>query len=98
LREPWEAIALEGGRVRRSRRFGRPGRVDPKERIWLVIDGLGEGTVVRLNGQELAGVAGSFRMDVTDVLPERGNRIEMEMDAVAPASEVAIEIGVPAAS
>jgi hypothetical protein len=92
LREPWQTTALEDGRVRRSRRFGRPRRLDPHERVRLVIEAMPESGVVRVNGRELSGAAAGFRCDVTDLLHEN-NRVEIEASAIDAVGEVLLEIG-----
>jgi hypothetical protein len=92
LREPWEVAALEDGRLRRSRRFGRPSRLDPQERVWLVVERLPESGSVRLNGQELREAPGDIRCDVTELLLDN-NRVEIDLPATHELGEVSLEIG-----
>ncbi len=88
LREPWQTRTLEDGRVSRTRRFGRPRRLDPNERVWLVIEELPESGSVRLNGQELC----DARCDVTVLLLDN-NRVEIDLPAAHELGDVFLEIG-----
>ena len=51
-----------------ARRFGRPGRLDDGERVWLVIDGLSGEAEILLNEVPLEFVDGAdgLRVDITD--------------------------------
>ena len=57
-----------GARLCAARRFGRPGRLDVGERVWLVIDGLAGEAEILLNKVPLELVAGGdgLRGDITD--------------------------------
>ena len=59
-----------GNGFRAARRFGRPGRLDTGERVWLVIDGLSGEVEIRLNEVPLELVDGTdgLRVDITDEL------------------------------
>jgi hypothetical protein len=92
LREPWEETALENGRLRRSRRFGRPSRLDAHERVWLVVERLPESGSVRLNERELSETPGDVRCDVTELLLDN-NRVEIDLPTAYELGEVCLEIG-----
>jgi len=84
------------GRVRMTRKFGYPGRIDADERVWLTIDGVEGQASITLNGQLLAAnqqVACDF--DVTGLLGPR-NSLEVELDAANDHAglwgEVALEV------
>ena len=57
-----------GASVRAARRFGRPGRLDAGERVWLVIEGLSGEVEIWLNEESLEVVDGAsrLRVDITD--------------------------------
>jgi hypothetical protein len=86
------------GRVRFTRRFGYPGRIDAGERVWLTFAGV-EGTAeVWLNDHALGrheGSAGPFEYDVTTLLDTR-NRLVVEIAEMTGRGglwgEVALEI------
>jgi hypothetical protein len=86
------------GRVRFTRRFGYPGRIDADERVWLTFAGV-EGTAeVRLNGQPLGrheGAAGPFEHEVTRLLQAR-NQLVVEVEELTGRGglwgDVALEI------
>lgn len=66
-----------------KRSFGRPGTLDPAERVWLVIEGLSSGAIVWLNEAELAASGPpqtSVRCDVTELLRGR-NQLLVEWGA-----------------
>lgn len=84
------------GRVRFTRRFGAPGRVDDFERVWLTAAGVDAAAELRLNGQPLGQftAAESFEADVTTLLKPRN---ELIADVTGDArgglwGEVALEI------
>jgi hypothetical protein len=72
LRGPWQSEPLPQG-VRRSRRFGYPGRIDSDERVWLTFHGVGGRVEVSLNGQLLGTHEGlvAFEYEVTSLLRAR---------------------------
>jgi len=92
LREPWQTTTFEDGRVSRTRRFGRPRRLDPNERVWLVVKALPDSASVRLNGHELSEAPGDVRSDVTVLLLDN-NRVEIDLPAANELGEVFLEIG-----
>jgi len=65
--------------TRLVRRFGRPGRLDADERVWLVVAGLSGPTGILLNEVplELAKSPEGARADVTDRLVS-GNVLEFQ--------------------
>lgn len=66
-------------RARRAivrRGFSRPANLDDEERVWLVCEGLPQGAVVWLNGEDLRD--GVERWDITERLLLR-NVVEMEV-------------------
>ena len=85
------------GRARHDRSFGQPRQADPRERVWLVIEGISGTGTVRLNEHELGAIAGSstIQFDITDLLDAR-NRLQIEIvaadDSGGVTGEVALEI------
>jgi hypothetical protein len=86
------------GRVRFSRRFGYPGRIDTYERVWLIFEGVPGESAVRLNDRVLGQrnqSAGAFEFDVTPLLEAR-NELVVDVDVTADQSaswgETALEI------
>ena len=70
------------GRVRYSRRFGRPTGVQPGQRIDLVVERLDAFGLVLLNGRSLGAVAAGqsgWRADVTHLLAPR-NELGVEVE------------------
>jgi hypothetical protein len=92
LRGPWQGAPTAGG-VRRSRRFGYPGRIDADERVWLTCGGAGGRAAVSLNGQALGTHDGGtpFEYDVTGLLAAR-NEVVMEVEGDGAQGEVALEV------
>ena len=99
LRRPWRRLAGAPG-PGWSRRFGRPTGLEPRERVWLVIEGMPQAEVW-LNGNRLApaDLLVSERYDVTDRLMTRNEIvIAAETGPVAeaiadePPAEVYLEI------
>jgi hypothetical protein len=93
----WGDAGLPGfaGRVRFSRHFGYPGRIDDYERVWLTFGGV-EGTAqVSLNGRELGQLQGSGEFDVTGLLRAR-NELVVEVESASDRGglwdEVALEV------
>jgi beta-galactosidase/beta-glucuronidase len=59
------------GRVRYTRRFNCPTNLEPRERVWLVFDGIDHEAQVTLNGQALAQFRGcreTHRVEITRAL------------------------------
>jgi hypothetical protein len=86
------------GRVRFTRRFGYPGRIDAGERVWLTFAGVDGSAEVWLNGCPLGrheGAAGPFEHEVTPLLDTR-NRLVVEVEEATGRGglwgEVALEI------
>jgi hypothetical protein len=75
-------LADFAGRVRFSRRFGYPGRIDTYERVWLTFAGAEAVAEVWLNGESLGrfGGTGPFEFEVTPLLQER-NELMVEVEA-----------------
>jgi hypothetical protein len=92
LRGPWQSAPAAGG-VRRSRRFGYPGRIDADERVWLTFGGAGGRVAVSLNGRALGTHEGgtSFEHDVTGLLAAR-NEVVMEVEGGGAQGDVALEV------
>ncbi len=80
LRGHWQPSADGSGRFRA---FGRPARLSPQERVWLVVGQLSPGAAVALNGHRLGTTddSGTFAADITPLLAPR-NRLEV-LPAVA---------------
>ena len=88
---PCDGITVLGeafrGRVRYTRRFGRPGNLDPHESVFLVIESVDAHGEVRLNGQRLGEIRGgetrgdapTTEFDVTKSLHER-NELVIELE------------------
>lgn len=70
------------GRVRFTRRFGFPGRIDPDERVWLVFEGIAGTADVVLNGTPLGRHASDepFEFEITGLLSAR-NQLQVEVEA-----------------
>lgn len=83
-------------RVRLTRRFGYPGRIDTGEHVWLTFSGVVGWADLTLNGQPLGTrLTGSFEFEITALLGPR-NRLEVVLD-VEPKDagllgEIALEI------
>jgi hypothetical protein len=92
LRGPWQSEPLPRG-VRRSRRFGYPGRIDADERVWLTFNGVGGRAAVSLNGQLLGSHEGTapFEYEVTALLRVR-NELVMEVEGAEASADVAMEV------
>jgi hypothetical protein len=99
----WQDGGLDdfAGRVRFVRRFGRPRRLDPHERVWLTFAGIGGSAAVDLNGTPLGGRdrPGPFEFDVTALLRER-NELRVDVESSGPDAGlwglVALEVRGPA--
>ena len=83
------------GRVRITRRFGYPGRIDVYEHVWLVITDLADCIEMVLNEHPLAAPrSGAFEAEVTSLLAPR-NRLDLKFDLGSDAArlgEVALEV------
>jgi hypothetical protein len=84
------------GRVRLSRRFGYPGRIDAYEHVWLTFAAVAGRADVVLNGRPLGtGQSGTFEFEVTSLLSSR-NRLDVLLDAdggdAGLTGEVALEV------
>lgn len=91
LRDPWQAEPLEAGRTRYRRVFQKPTGLDEPERVWLVIDGAGPGTVA-FNGQPLGEIAPAGRLTFFDITPRLQVRNEIELQLAGPLGDVRLEI------
>jgi hypothetical protein len=83
-------------RVRLTRRFGRPRRIDEHERVWLVGEMFSGRATFSLNEQSLGESSGAaFEFPVTGLVAER-NQLAIELVAAGPESgfcgDVALEI------
>lgn len=72
LREPWQCEPCGEG-VRWERKFNWPAGLTPRERVWIVVDGLPENASVSLNGALLSG-----DLEVTKLI-SLNNKIEIEL-------------------
>jgi hypothetical protein len=97
---PWNQGGLSSftGRMRLSRRFGFPRRLDEHERVWLMFAGITGSAKVSLNGHCLGGQLESdraFEFEITSLLQER-NRLVVDGESATPDGgiwgEVALEI------
>jgi len=97
----WHAIlgADFRGVVRFRRRCGRPGQLDPHERLWLVCDGASAWAELSFNGRLLGRVPGACQpaeFDVTDQLQPRNEiwlDVHSEDGETAPTVEQGIRRG-----
>jgi hypothetical protein len=94
----WADGGLPGfaGRVRLTRRFGYPGRIDDFERIWLTAGGVVDTAELTLNGTSVGRFAAgqTFETDVTGLLRSR-NELVVEVEGGAGGGlwgEVALEV------
>ena len=84
------------GRVRLTRRFGFPGRIDEYEHVWLTFANVVGQADVALNGTTLcSGRSAGLEFEATSLLAPR-NRLEVILDAdlgdAGLVGEVALEI------
>ncbi len=84
------------GRVRLTRRFGYPGRIDEYEHVWLTFADIVGRADVALNGTSLGSVrTAEFEVEATSLLASR-NRLEVIIEAdsgdAGLMGEVALEI------
>ncbi len=95
LRAPWRFEPL-ADRVRYRRAFGCPTGLGPRERVWIVVEGM-ESAIVLLNDERLGTAQGAepARFEVTGKLAPR-NELVLEVKQVEPSAglrgEVRIEI------
>jgi hypothetical protein len=68
-------LADHAGPVRFTRRFGSPGRIDPDERVWLLIEGLASTANVILNDADLDSASGAAEFEITSLLLPRNEVI-----------------------
>lgn len=95
-------LADFAGRVRFTRSFGYPSRIDAHERLWLTFAGADRTAHVWLNELFLGrheGADESFEFDVTQLLRSR-NELKVEVESPAPNGglngDVALEVRCPA--
>jgi hypothetical protein len=85
------------GRVRFTRRFGYPGRIDDFERVWLTVAGVEETADLSLNSTRVGSVSSKdspFETDVTALLCQR-NELVVDVDGGVDGGlwgEVALEV------
>jgi hypothetical protein len=89
-------LAGFSGRVRFTRKFGYPGRIDAHERVWLTFAGVEGSATIHLNRRLLGeSLAGALEFDVTPILGPR-NQLEVLLDAADDRAglvgEVALEV------
>ena len=73
------------GRARYTRRFNCPTNLDPRERVWLVLEGVDHEASLRLNDRPLGtmrGTANVHRVDMTALLAPH-NRLTIDVDLTA---------------
>lgn len=101
--QDWTRVNLpltgtRSGPLRLQRPFGWPASLDSRERVWLVIEGLSPGAIVRLNETVLEtsdSPATPFRHDVTEHLQVRNQLLvewQMEAGVLELAGPVRLEI------
>jgi hypothetical protein len=91
LGPPWE-VTSNSDRTLHRRRFGRPQKLDPGERVWLALS-TGAPAQVVLNGEPLGTTEGQpFWAEVTDRLAVR-NEILIDCRPGDSPREVALFIG-----
>ncbi len=75
------------GRVRFTRRFQWLGRLEPRDRLWLVFGSVDYYATVWLNGESLGGHEGPFESFAFDITSR-----------VRPRNELVVEVDLPAQS
>src|SRR5262245_55433798 len=86
-------LSASAGAVCFRRRFGYPGRIDPGERVWLVIEAPAGPLTLSLNGEPIGWCAGDAEWDVTDRLRPRNELvIETTLTPGEPWREAALEV------
>jgi hypothetical protein len=68
------------GRARHRRRFGKPARIDSRERVWLIVEACRGALTIELNGAGLGSTANgvAFESDVTHLLSPR-NEVQIDV-------------------
>jgi hypothetical protein len=97
---PWRDLNPLTGPVCFTRSFGSPAKLEPHERVWLLITGIRGSWIASLNGRQLGhwvGLTppGSLELDISTLLSERnelGLQIETGAADAQTWSEVALEI------
>jgi hypothetical protein len=90
-------LADFAGRVRFTRRFGYPGRIDEHERVWLTAGGVDAAATLRLNGTPIGAFSAAdtpFEAEVTALLRPR-NELAVEVEGGPGGGlwgEVALEV------
>jgi hypothetical protein len=85
------------GRARCARRFGNPTNIDPRERVWLVIDPCEGDITIAMNGVDIGRSASgsAFERDITDMIAPR-NVLQIDVsgtdDNAGLTGEVRLEI------
>lgn len=94
----WDEGGLKGfiGKVRFRRRFGKPRRLDPHERVWLKMEGISGHGRVLLNETSIGEVSTTeSEWDVTPLIGDR-NELVVEIESTTSpggiTGEVALEI------
>jgi hypothetical protein len=83
--------AASGAPLVLSRQFGYPGRIDARDRIWIIVGQLDAPATLALNGHSVGDFpVGSVEIDVTDLMKPH-NRLEIRT-AANFVGEVALEI------
>lgn len=91
LRGFWEKDHPAPGRVRFTRRFGRP-TLSPGQKVFLVLDSPLPAVQVAFNGEPLSLEAGGLRYQSIPLSPRNGLSVEGDGDADSPEPVVVIEI------
>jgi hypothetical protein len=95
----WAEGGLVGfaGRVRFTRHFGYPGRIDDFERVWLTADGVESVADLTLNGTAVGRYFGNDKHFEAEITPLMRERNELIVDVTGPENgglwgEVALEV------
>lgn len=93
LRAPWRG-ETEGGRVTWRRRFHRPSRLGPEERVWLVIEGFCLGADVFLDAQPLGRLdVAATRFEITECLRDTSD-LAIQWRLMPPSAADSLMLGV----
>jgi hypothetical protein len=84
LPAPLADVCPSAGEVRLRRRFGRPGRLDPGEVVWLFVEAPAAPLAVWLNGDRLGDCSADAEWDVTGRLDERNELLVVTTSTGAP--------------
>ncbi len=94
LRDPWQSEPCQdpGGRLFR-RKFGRPGRIDSHERLWLTFSCLKVPAEIWLNGECLANKTESeeIEFEVTSRLAQR-NEMTIELETEEQTDKLPVNV------